>query len=416
MKVLRLTPLLFLSLACAESPGEATESPRAGVSSEALYIHDAEPIGTVREIYDGVLSPEMAVSTFRNIHRLFPSRVVPASTRPVALPASDEAFPAITVTGRDGTAYDLEEFMDANRVAALLVLDGGRVALERYRFGNTERTRWMSMSVAKSVTSTLFGAALTDGFIASVQDPVTRYVPALEGSAYDGVSVRDVLMMSSGVRWSETYTDPASDRRALLEAQIAQEPGGALEVMRALPRAADPGTVNTYNTGETQIAAEVLYSALGGTLSDYLHERIWEPLGMEADATWWLESPDGVEIGGSGFSATLRDYGRLGLFILGDGMIDGERVLPEGWVEEASSPKVLRGGDPLDYGYLWWPGTSDAARRDRAFSGEGIHGQFLYVNPAVDLVIVLWSARPRPTGGAVVDEWDFFEAVSDALR
>jgi CubicO group peptidase (beta-lactamase class C family) len=271
--------------------------------------------------------------------------------------------------------------------------------------------------VAKSVTSTLFGAALHDEHVLSLDDPVVGYVPELKGTAYDGVSVRNVLMMASGVRWRETYTDPTSDRRALLEAQIAQRPGGAVEVMSALPRAAEPGTVNLYSTGETQIAGEVLYRAVGGPLSDYLHDEIWQPYGMEADATWWLESPGGVEIGGSGFSAVLRDYGRLGQFILNGGVIDGERVLPEGWVEEAGSPKVLEGGAPLDYyGYLWWTATSEQGRRDGAFSGEGIHGQFLYINPAVDLVIVIWSAAPHPTRGRPVDEWAFFDAVSDALR
>jgi CubicO group peptidase (beta-lactamase class C family) len=385
------------------------------LSAQASYPHATEPIGTVREIYDGVLSPERAVTTFRNIDRLFPSRRIPASTRPRPLPAATTPLGPVTVE-EEGVRYGLDEFMEANRVSGLLVLQNGLVKLERYRLGNTERTRWMSMSVAKSVTSTLFGAAVRDWRVLSLTDPVTGYVPSLAGSAYEGVSIRDVLMMSSGVRWRETYTDPTSDRRALLEAQIAQRPGGAIEVMRALPRAAPPGTVNRYSTGETQIAAEVLYSALGGPLADYLHEQIWEPYGMEADATWWLESPDGVEIGGSGFSAVLRDYGRLGQFILEDGVIDGERVLPEGWVSEASTPKVLIGGRPLDYGYLWWTSTSDAGRRDQSFSGEGIHGQFLYVNPALNVVIVIWSARPRPSGGGIVDEWAFFDAVSAALR
>lgn len=385
------------------------------LQAQQPYPHANEPIGTVREIYDGTLSPEIAVNTFRNIDRLFPSRRIPASSRPRPLPAAATALTSVTVTD-DGTSYSLDEFMEGNRVAGLLVLQDGRVKLERYRFGNTERTRWMSMSVAKSVTSTLFGAALEDGYILSLSDPVVGYVPTLMGSAYDGVSVRDVLMMSSGVRWRETYTDPTSDRRRLLEAQIAQRPGGAVAVMRALPRAADPGTVNLYSTGETQIAGEVLYHALGGPLSDYLHDQIWQPYGMEADATWWLESPDGVEIGGSGFNAVLRDYGRLGQFILEDGVIDGERVLPAGWVREASTPKVLIGGTPLDYGYLWWTATDEEGRRDGAFSGEGIHGQFLYVNPAVRVVIVIWSARPQPSGGAEVDEWAFFDAVSDALR
>lgn len=275
----------------------------------------------------------------------------------------------------------------------------------------------MSMSIAKSITSTLIGAAVRDGFIRSLDDTITRYVPSLRGSAWDGVTVRHVLHMTSGVRWNETYTDPSSDRRRLLEAQIAQDPGGALAVMRALPRAGEPGTVNNYNTGETQVAGEVLRGALGGRpLSEYLFEQVWQPAGMEAAATWWLESPGGIEIAGSGFSATLRDYGRFGLFVLDDGVIDGESVLPADWMREATTPFSLPGGRVVDYGYFWWTGTGEASRTDRAYSAEGIHGQFLYINPAVDAVVVVWSAQPLPLGGAVVDDWAFFGAVADSLR
>ncbi len=387
----------------------------AACAQDSIYPHEGEPIGSVREVYDGTLSPQMAVNTFRNIHRLFPSRIVPRSTHPHPLPVSNQPLDDITFAD-NGTTYSLEQFLEANRIAGLLVLQHGEVKAERYRLGNTERTRWMSMSVAKSITSTLIGVALKDGLIGSLGDPVAQYVPALAGTAYDGVSVRDVLMMSSGVEWSETYTDPASDRRRLLEAQIAQKPGGALKVMASLPRAYEPGTHNTYNTGETQIAAEVLRSALGEPLSDYLHDRIWQPLGMEADATWWTESPGGVEIGGSGFSATLRDYGRFGQFFLEGGDVNGRSILPDGWTTEATTPKVLAGGEPLAYGYLWWPEVSEAGRRDLAYEAEGIHGQFIYINPAVDLVIVLWSAHPHPTEGRAVRESAFFEAVADAVR
>ncbi len=137
---------------------------------------------------------------------------------------------------------------------------------------------------------------------------------------------------------------------------------------------------------------------------------------MEADAKWWLDSPEGIEIGGSGFSATLRDYGRFGLFFLNGGIAGGEQVLPPGWTTEASTPKLLRNGKKLDYGYLWWPGTTAAERRDKAFTAEGIHGQFLYINPVANVVIVVWSARPKPSGGAVVDEWSFFDAVVRGIR
>jgi len=372
------------------------------------YPHRAEPIGTVRQIYDGVLTPELAVNTFRNIDRLFPTRTVRASTHPFPLPASPHPLTSIRFSD-NGKSYDLDSYLELNRIAALLVLADGRIAFERYRFGNTARTRWMSMSIAKSITSTLVGAALREGSILRLSDPVTRYVPSLAGSAYDGVSVRDLLMMASGVRWNETYSDPTSDRRRLLDAQISQVPGSALALMKALPRAADPGTRNNYNTGETQVVAEVLRSATGKPLATYLSERIWSRFGMETDAEWWLDSPDGTEIGGSGFSATLRDYGRFGLFILANGVAGGDSVLPDGWVREATTPKTLRHGAPLNYGYLWWPG------RDSTFMAMGIHGQYLYVNPRARVVIVAWGARPHPTEGQVVDDWAFCEAVVTAL-
>ena len=403
--------LLATTAACAISKQQA--SPKATGLDQ--YPHAEEPIGTVRQIYDGVLTPEMAVNTFRNIDRLFPTRTVPRASKPMPLPSA--ATPLSTVSFNDrGKRYDLDDYLELNRVAGLLVLKNGRIKLETYRFGNSDRTRWMSMSVAKSITSTLIGAALKQGYIAALSDSVTRYVPSLRGSAYEGVSVRDVLMMSSGVRWDETYTDPRSDRRRLLEAQISQVPGSAMAVMRSLPRAAAPGTVNNYNTGETQVAEEVVRSAVGRPLATYLSERIWSKFGMEADAKWWLDSSDGHEIGGSGFSATLRDYGRFGLFMLNGGIAAGEAILPEGWTREATSPKVLRGGVSLEYGYLWWTGATAASRRDGAYAAEGIFGQSLYINPVAQVVIVVWGAQQKPTGSAIINDWAFFDAVVDALR
>lgn len=379
------------------------------------YPHATEAIGTVRQMYDGALTPALAVNTFRNIDRIFPTRTVAHGVKPMLLPPAAKPLGTVRFTDR-GKSYDLEQYLELNRVSGLLVLKDGRIALERYRYGNSERTRWMSMSVAKSITSTLIGAALKQGYIASLSDSVTRYVTSLAGSAYGGVSVRDILMMSSGVRWNETYTDTASDRRHLLEAQISQMPGSAMRIMRTLPRAAPPGTVNNYSTGETQVAAELVRSTTGRPLAEYLADRIWSRYGMEADASWWLESKDGVEIGGSGFSATLRDYGRFGLFVLDGGIADGEPILPDGWAREATTPKTLRGGMPLTYGYFWWPGTTDASRRDGAYEARGIFGQHLYINPAVHIVIVVWGALTRPTGGAVVNDWAFFDAIADALR
>ena len=370
------------------------------------YRHAEEPIGTVREVYDGRLYPDIQVNTFRNIDRLFPTRLVRSGASRGALPlrplplAEDFSF----TLGEQ--RYDLYDVLSLNRVAGLLILQDGAIRFEKYLLGNDDSTRWMSMSVVKSMTATLVGAAIQDGLIESIDDPVTRYLPRFRGTAYDGVTVRQLLMMASGVAWNETYTDPGSDRRRMLEAQIAQEPGAILDLMAALPRAAEPGTRWNYSTGETQLVGALVRAATGKPVAEYLSEKLWAPLGMESDATWWLESPDGLEVGGSGLSATLRDYARFGLFLLNDGVIGGQRVLPEGWVEEASSPKLI-GGEEVEYGYMLWP------LRGRSFAAIGIFGQFVFVDPDQRLVVAMWSAQPKPLGRKGVDEYRFFEALSD---
>ncbi|MGF9562338.1 serine hydrolase [Neorhizobium sp. JUb45] len=384
-------------------------------AAEEAYPHADESIGTVEQVYDGALTPDLAVSTFRNIDRLFPTRTVKAGGKPSELSKSDKPLGKVSAEV-DGETYDLFDYLALNQVTGLIVLKDGKVVYETYQRGNTQKTRWMSMSVAKSISSTLVGAAVKDGLIKSLDDNVVAYVPRLKGTAYDGVSVRDVLMMSSGVKWNEKYTDPASDRRALLKAQIAQKAGGAMDVMAKLPRAADPGTVNNYSTGETQVLAEILHGAIKKPLADYLSEKIWTPYGMEADAKWWLESPDGIEIGGSGLSATLRDFARFGQFLLEDGKAGGKVVLPNGWVKEASTPKTLKGGEALEYGYMWWTGWTDAAKKDAAFSAVGIQGQYVYINPAHNVVIAQTAAEPKPTDKEAIDPMAFFDAIVASVK
>ena len=296
------------------------------------------------------------------------------------------------------------------------MLRSGKVAVERYELGNGPETRWVSMSMAKSISTTLVGAAIRDGLISGVDAPLVDHLPQLRASSYGDASIRQVMQMTSGVRWDDTHTDAASDRRHMLELQIRQQPGSILDYVARRPRLAAPGTVWNYSTGETHIVGALLHAVLGGWLSDYLSERIWAPAGMEADATWWLESPQGLEVAGAGISATLRDYGRFGLFLLEDGVIGGRRVLPEGWIREATSPRDL-GGARLDYGYMWWPVPSRSGTfADGAFSARGIFGQFTYVNPAAGIVIVVLSSRSKPKGAEVILDNDFFNAVVDALR
>lgn len=391
-------------------------TPDARGATEALpYPHAAEPIGTAAEVYDGTLPPDLAVNTFRNTDRLFATRRVARGEAVRPLPPSARLMPDVHFLDR-GRVVPLAEYLDQNRVAGLLVLKDGLVVAEEYRFGNTPATRWMSMSIAKSFTSTLVGMALQEGAIRSLTDPVTHYLPELAGTGYDGVTLRHLLTMTSGVGWDETYTDSTSDRRRLLRAQLDQAPGAVMGVMASLPRVAEPGTTYTYNTGETQVVAELVKRAISRPLADYLSERIWSPVGMESDAYWWLDAPGGTEIGGSGLSMTLRDYGRFGLFLLGGAVIDGEPMLPDGWLAEATRPTRLRDGTLVDYGYPWWTPTSAASLRDGAYVAEGLYGQFLYINPAAGVVVVVLSARAEPAGDDWLSDWAFFEAVADSLR
>jgi CubicO group peptidase (beta-lactamase class C family) len=380
-----------------------------------FFLSTEMTIGSVRQIYDGTLLPDAQVNTFRNIDRLFPTRTVPYGSHVQQLPVGS-GFPPFVFRSK-GEDYDLYDYLSLNRISGLLVLKNGEVRLETYQLGNDSTSKWMSMSVAKSVTSTLAGIALNEGAIQSLEDEVVRYVPSLKGSSYEGVSIRNVLQMASGVAWNEDYLDPHSDRRRMLDAQIAQRSGGVLELMAALPRAAAPGQKWNYSTGETHVLGAIVRGATGMPLSQYLSEKVWIPCGMESTATWWLESKNGLEVGGSGLSATLRDYGRFGQFLMSGGMVGGIRMLPAEWLDEASTPKIF-GGDEIDYGYMLWPIAPSASHLplSRGFEARGIFGQHIYMNPSEEIVIVVWGALPKPQHKAPIVDHDFFRAVTHTLR
>lgn len=368
------------------------------------YVHANEPIGTVRQVYDGRLYPDVQVSTFRNIDRLFPTRIVPSGGKVRELPRGEPALEDFSFEA-EGKTYDLYDVLSLNRVSGMLVIHDARVVFEKYLLGNDETTRWMSMSVVKSMTAVLIGAAIQDGYIRDINDPIVDYLPRFRGTAYDGVTVKHLLQMASGVAWNETYTDPSSDRRRMLEAQIGQRPGEILDLMAVLPRAAEPGTLWNYSTGETHVAGALVAAATSMPVADYLSQKIWSKAGMEVDANWWLESPGGLEVGGSGLSATLRDYARFGLFMLEDGVIDGKRVLPEGWMQTAGARQQV-GGETIEYGYMLWP------LHGNSYAAIGIFGQHVFVDPDLNLVVAIWSAQSKPVGKEGVDEYVFLEALS----
>ncbi len=369
-----------------------------------------QTIATYRELMDGAMLPDTAVYTFSHSDQLWPVREVMRGGRVQPLVASDRQLTTLAIPS-GGRVYDLYDYLSMNRVAGLLILKDGKVVREDYQLTATAATRWASFSLAKSMASTLIGAALVDGHIKSLDDRVEQYVPELATGTYAKVTVRQLLQMASGVKWDETYTDPKSDRRQLLDIQLKGEPGATLQFMNSLPRATEAGTVWKYSTGETFVLGALLERATKRPLAQYLSEKLWSRLGMEQDATWWTETQNGMGFGGTGVSATLRDYGRFGQFVL-EG---GKGVVPAGWFEEASRRQML-GGKPVEYGYLWWTIPSTDPIHTGAFRAVGIFGQSIYVNPAERLVIVVLSARPKPVGINPVVDIEFFGAVATALK
>ncbi|MBL8271292.1 serine hydrolase domain-containing protein [Steroidobacter sp.] len=368
-----------------------------------------------RLAYSGRLMPDRQLLMFRNQGWAFAQRRIArgASVRSLPLAASQLEDVAI-ISG--GAQHDLFDYVSRNRVAGLLILHRGQVIQEHYEFGNDAHTPWISMSIAKSISTTLLGAALRDGLIRSLDDQLTRYLPVLKSTGYDGVTLRQLLQMTSGLSWNETHSRASTERRNMLELQIAQRPGCVLDYLTSRPRIAEPGTEWVYGTGDAHIVGVLLRAVTGAWLSDYLAEKIWSRIGMEHDATWWLEAPDALEVAGSGINATLRDYARFGEFFRTGGIVDGASILPENWLRDATSPRVIA-GKRVDYGYMWWPVAGrDGSFTEGAFSARGIFGQYLYINPARELVIVSLSARAKPRFSEGILDNDFFNSVADALR
>ncbi len=334
---------------------------------------------------------------YRSIEKIFPVRGVRRGTAIRALPPAGKPFDvAYDFKGR---RWNTAAFMQANDVSGLLVVKDGRIALERYGMGRRPSDRWTSFSVAKSVTSTLVGAAIKDGHISGLDAQLSAYIPELKGSAYDGVTVRDLLTMRSGVKWNEDYADPGSDVNS-----FSREP--IVAYMKRLKRAHKPGTVFNYDTGETNLAGVLVMRATHKHLADYLSETVWSRIGADQDAVWMLDR-QGDELGGCCISMSLRDTARFALFFM-DG---GRGALPDGWTAQASSKQTASDFAGLGYGFFWW------VHDDGSYEAIGIFGQSVFVAPKEKLVIVTNSAWPEAdaTPRYVVHD-AYVAAVRKALR
>jgi CubicO group peptidase (beta-lactamase class C family) len=342
-------------------------------------------------------------AAFRALDRLpflAKARVVPAGAKPSPLP------PGAPLK----LALDVDAYMAGQRSAALIVLQDGKLRLERYGLDFDANGRWTSFSVAKSITSILVGAAIRDGYIRSMDDKVTDYLPQMKGSAYDDVSIGQLLTMTSGVRWNEDYADPNSDVARFNNHQPEEGVGALVSYMRRLPREAPAGTRWNYSTGETNLVGVVLGAATKKPLAAYLSEKIWVPAGMEQQATWIL-SRSGREISGCCIQAATRDFARFGQFVLDGTRVNGQSVVPDGWLEQATTERTGIGRPGRGYGYLWW------TYADGSFAARGIFGQGIFIDPKRKLVIASnadWAGGARDPVASDARE-AFYQAVRKAI-
>ena len=339
---------------------------------------------------------------FGEIEQHFSTRRIKATNPTLVLPEKLQDLSTLEYQ-LDGQNYSLEDHMKSLRVGGLLIVHKGTIVYERYGLQNDENTRWVAFSVAKSLTSMLIGAAIQDGYIQNVNDQVTDYLPRLQGSAYEGVTIENVLQMASGVDWNEDYFDPDSDVSVAGGANAME----LFKHLNTLKVNAKPGERFNYSTGDTNLVGAILRAAIGNNASAYLEQKIWQPFGMESDATWLVDETYQVETGGCCLNATLRDYARIGLFAMNDGVLaNGTRVLPKGWMKASTTPSKGYDG----YGYLWW------LRPNGTYAAQGIFGQLIYINPMTETVIVTHSAWTQAVGDHLgKHRWAMIEAIEQNL-
>ncbi len=314
---------------------------------------------------------------------------IPVLAKANIIEAGDDVFPMPKGTPLD-VGVDVDAYMDAQRTAGLVIVHNGQIRLEKYGLDFSGDGKWTSFSVAKSFTSTLVGAAIKDGYIKSIDDKVSTYIPDLKGSVYDDVSIKQLLTMTSGVKWNEDYGDKNSDVARFNAHKAEDGMDVTVSYMRKLPREAPAGTKWVYKTGETNLIGLLVSQATKKTLSQYLSEKIWAPFGMEQDASWLL-GPTGHEISGCCIQASTRDYARMGLFMLGGGMAGGQSVLPDGWIAAATTKQADIGEAENGYGYQWW------TVNDGSYAAQGIFGQGIFIDPKRNLVIASNSNWPQAT-------------------
>jgi CubicO group peptidase (beta-lactamase class C family) len=354
-----------------------------GPGAEMYGAANGYPIGDRSTFYD----VPMLVGSHSHLDEVFEARLIHRASTPSRLVRVAEPAIAWKFEDRELT---LDDYLARNPATGLLIARGNTVLVERYQYGRTDRHRFTSWSMAKTVTAMLIGIALAEGRIRSVDDLAAAYVPALSGTEYGRTSLRHLLQMSSGVRFTENYSGNDDVMRLVFDTYLLQGAGGVGAVTAFNERERPAGTKFSYASVETQVLGLVLHAVTGRPVATYLEEKIWQPIGAEADATWLIDN-SGQEATFCCLNAVLRDYARLGLLLAHDGNWHGRQIIPTAWIRDATTvradqPHLRPGGaaPSFGYGYQTWilPGER------RMFFFWGVRGQRIYVDPQGRLVMV----------------------------
>ena len=358
---------------------------QGGPDAEEYGASQGYPIGD-RATFNRI---PFLIGSHSHLDQIFEGRLVRRSTTPLPL-ARAASEPAVRYEYQ-GQTFTLDDYLARNPATGLLVARGDTILIERYQYARHDRHRFTSWSMAKTVTAMLIGIAIGEGHIRSVDDPAAAYVPALAGTEYGRTSLRHLLQMSSGVRFVEEYTGKDDVSRLAADTFRQVGSGGVEAVTPFNVRIAPSGTRFYYASVETQVLGLVLRNAVGRPVAHYLQEKIWEPMGAEADATWLIDRA-GQEATYCCLNAVLRDYARLGLLLAHDGHWRGRQIIPAAWIKEATivhpgQPQPATGG----YGYQVWI----LAGEHRMFALRGVRGQAIYVDPVSGLVMVHTAVRKQ---------------------
>ena len=353
---------------------------------KALRVHK------VKTLYD----KDKIVYNFLNMDKIFPTREIKASKNPKPLKRNIKTLPETFFF--EGEEKNLQEYLDYFWSDGMIVLHKNEMVYENYWLGNNENKRHISWSVAKSFISALVGIAYEEGLIDSLDDPVTKYLDDFKETGYDDVTIKDILQMSSGVLFNEDYADYDSDINRFGRAVAT---GTSMrDFSKTLTREREPGTYMHYVSINTQVLGFLLQEVTNKSISQYLYDKIWNPLGMEDSAYFILDDvKDEFALGG--LNATLRDYAKFGLLYLQNGRWNDNQIISKQWIEDSHSTDGIHlvpgeretSSNPWGYGYQWWvPGFPDTD-----YTASGVYNQYIYIDPLSKIVIAKTSSNYKYT-------------------